>query len=161
MVTPAIGSSVGNYRILSKLGEGGMGVVYLAEDMRLERRVALKALSAAFATDSERRQRFLTEARAAAALSHPGIAAVYELEEAEGSLYIVFEYIEGAALPDMCRRLAGPQRYAGLVIVAALLLQAGMAAASDVGLAAGLGLLAMGGLVSVLYIDPIVKPPTA
>ena len=93
-----IGTTISHYRILSELGRGGMGVVYLAEDTRLARRVALKALPPDFSRDPIRRKRFENEARAAAALNHPGIAAVYQLEEADGELYIIFEYVEGKDL---------------------------------------------------------------
>ena len=93
-----IGKTVAHYRILEKLGEGGMGVVYRAEDTRLGRSVALKALPAEFARDPVRRQRFVQEARAAAALSHAGIAAVYALEEDGEELYIAFEYVKGQSL---------------------------------------------------------------
>jgi hypothetical protein len=93
-----IGKTVAHYRILEKLGEGGMGVVYRAEDTRLGRSVALKALPAEFARDPVRRQRFVQEARAAAALSHAGIAAVYALEEVGEELYIAFEYVKGQSL---------------------------------------------------------------
>jgi len=75
-----------------------MGVVYLAEDMRLGRRVALKALAPEFARDPLRRKRFQQEARAAASITHPGIAAVYELEEVGEDLYIVYEYVRGESL---------------------------------------------------------------
>jgi predicted Ser/Thr protein kinase len=90
-----IGQVVSHYRVLEKLGEGGMGVVYLAEDTRLGRKVALKALSPEFAGNPDRRKRFQQEARAAAVLTHPGIATVYELEEVGENLFIVFEYVEG------------------------------------------------------------------
>ncbi len=93
-----IGQTVAHYRILEKLGEGGMGVVYRAEDTRLGRSVALKALPAEFARDPVRRQRFVQEARAAAALSHSGIASVYALEEVGEELYIAFEYVKGRSL---------------------------------------------------------------
>jgi hypothetical protein len=93
-----IGKSVAHYRILEKLGQGGMGVVYRAEDTRLGRSVALKALPAEFGRDPVRRQRFVQEARAAAALSHAGIAGVYALEEVGEELYIAFEYVKGESL---------------------------------------------------------------
>jgi predicted Ser/Thr protein kinase len=101
-----IGQTVGHYRILEKLGQGGMGVVYRAEDLRLGRDVALKALPAEFARDPTRRQRFQQEARAAAALNHAGIAAVYQLEEAGDDLYIVFEYVRGENLRELISRRA-------------------------------------------------------
>jgi serine/threonine protein kinase len=94
------GDTLGPYRIERRLGTGGMGVVYLAEDTRLGRRVALKAvLNAAAATD-ERRQRLVREAKAAAGLAHTGIARVYALEEFDGRLYIASEYVEGPTLRE-------------------------------------------------------------
>jgi TolB-like protein/Tfp pilus assembly protein PilF/predicted Ser/Thr protein kinase len=99
-----IGKTVSHYRIEEKLGEGGMGVVYRAEDTRLGRSVALKALTPEYARDPGRRQRFQQEARAAARLTHPGIAAVYELEEVCEDLYIVYEYVRGQNLRGLVTR---------------------------------------------------------
>jgi len=93
-----IGEEIAQYRILRKLGAGGMGVVYLAQDARLERRVALKLLPAEFVRDAERVARFGREARAAAALSHPGIAVLYEIGEAENIHYLAMEYVEGRGM---------------------------------------------------------------
>ena len=87
-----------HYRILRPLGAGGMGEVYLAEDEKLGRRVALKFLPRVEAANPERRERLKREARALASLSHPGIAAVHALEEHEGHLFLVMEYIEGETL---------------------------------------------------------------
>jgi TolB-like protein/predicted Ser/Thr protein kinase/Flp pilus assembly protein TadD len=95
-----IGQEVAQYRILAKLGAGGMGVVYLAQDARLERRVALKVLPTEFALDEERIARFEREARAVAALSHPGIAVLYEIGEADGIHYLAMEFVEGRPLQD-------------------------------------------------------------
>jgi hypothetical protein len=95
---PQVGRVIDHYRLLEQLGEGGMGVVWLAEDARLGRKVALKFLPPDAATDPSRRQRFEQEARAAAALSHPGIATVHELGESEGQMYIVFERVQGVTL---------------------------------------------------------------
>ena len=92
-----IGRNLSHYRIEEELGHGGMGVVYRAVDLRLGRSVALKVLPPEAASDADRRKRFEQEARAAAALSHPGIAAVYELGES-GELFIVYEYIAGRTL---------------------------------------------------------------
>ncbi|MBI3405401.1 MAG: serine/threonine protein kinase [Acidobacteria bacterium] len=95
---PQPGRVFDHYRVLEKLGEGGMGAVWLAEDTRLGRKVALKFLPLEAAKDPVRRQRFELEARSAAALSHPGIATVHELAEFEGQTSIVFEYVPGASL---------------------------------------------------------------
>ena len=95
-----VGHTLNQYTVTRKLGEGGMGVVYLADDTRLGRPVALKALARRFTRDSERRERLRREARAAAGLSHPGIATVYALEEFDDDLYIVSEYVPGQTLRD-------------------------------------------------------------
>jgi serine/threonine-protein kinase len=89
---------ISHYRIISKLGAGGMGEVYLAEDTRLGRQVAIKLLPASFEYDPERRTRFLAEARAASALRSPNIAAIYDIGEHDGAMFIVMEYVEGELL---------------------------------------------------------------
>ena len=93
-----IGDVVSHYKILSKLGEGGMGVVYKAEDTRLKRFVALKVLGERFSSDPEARARLEREAQAAAALNHPNIVAVYEIGDSEGRVYIAMECVEGRTL---------------------------------------------------------------
>ncbi len=93
-----VGQTISHYRILEKLGQGGMGVVYRAEDTRLGRTVALKALLPEHARDPVRRKRLEQEARSAAALSAPGIAQVYELEEAGEDLFIIYEFVAGHTL---------------------------------------------------------------
>lgn len=98
--TQRIGSSINHYRIVSKLGSGGMGEVYLAEDTKLERRVALKILLAEVADDESRVRRFVQEAKAASALNHPNILTVHEIGSLEDSQYIVTEYIKGNTLRD-------------------------------------------------------------
>ena len=98
------GEQLGPYRIDRVVGAGGMGIVYRAEDTRLGRFVALKAVAPRFARDHERRERLRREARAAAALSHPGIATVFALEEIDGELYIASEYVAGETLRDELRR---------------------------------------------------------
>lgn len=92
------GTRVGAYRIIDELGRGGMGVVYLAEDERLGRRVALKSLSPDIAADPASRERLRREARAAATISHPAIAVVHALEEIGDQLFIVAEYVRGRTL---------------------------------------------------------------
>jgi non-specific serine/threonine protein kinase len=89
---------LGQYKILEPIGAGGMGDVYRARDTRLGRTVAIKVLSAAVAGDPARRERFMREARAAAALSHPNIAALYEVGEDAGELFLAFEFVAGETL---------------------------------------------------------------
>src|SRR6476659_2958222 len=91
-------SQISHYRILSKIGEGGMGEVWLAEDSRLGRKVALKLLPAEFTEDSERVRRFTQEAKAASALNHPNIIAVYDIGESDSGRFIVMEFVAGRTL---------------------------------------------------------------
>ncbi len=93
-----IGHSIAHYKILEKLGAGGMGEVFLAEDTKLERKVALKFLPPHFSADSEFKSRFEHEAKATAALDHPNIVTIYELGEHEGRLYIAMQHVEGQTL---------------------------------------------------------------
>jgi len=95
-----IGQTVSHFKILSKLGAGGMGEVYLAEDTALARRVALKFLAPQYTADSELEARFKREAKAAAALNHPNIVVVHEIGEHDGQTYIAMEYVEGQSLRD-------------------------------------------------------------
>jgi serine/threonine protein kinase len=108
-----IGLTVSHYRITAKLGAGGMGEVFLAEDTRLERKAAIKFLPAEMAKDPERRQRFLKEARAASALSHPNVCVVYDVGETDDGLpFIALEFIEGGSLDHVLEkkgRLTIPQ----------------------------------------------------
>ncbi len=92
------GTKLGRYEIRSKIGEGGMGEVYLARDTQLDRDIALKILTANVARDQQRLHRFLQEARAAAALSHPNIAHIYEIGEADDGHFIAMEYVDGTQL---------------------------------------------------------------
>ncbi len=94
------GAEVGPYRVVREIGRGGMGIVYLAEDTRLHRRVALKALRPSLQAVEKQRARFRREAGMAASLSHPGIATIYALEEWESTQFIVAEYIEGVTLEE-------------------------------------------------------------
>jgi serine/threonine protein kinase len=102
---PRPGEHVGQYVVEREIGRGGMGVVFLARDTTLGRRVALKTLPAAFQLDNRRRERLKAEARAAAALSHhDNIATVHALEELNGALWIVYEYVEGRTLREVLRQ---------------------------------------------------------
>jgi eukaryotic-like serine/threonine-protein kinase len=95
------GQMLGHYRIISLLGVGGMGEVYLARDSRLERKVALKLLHTGFTRDEARVRRFIQEARAASALNHPNIITIYEIGQSEGRRYIATEFIEGQTLRQL------------------------------------------------------------
>jgi len=110
------GTRLGRYEIRSKLGEGGMGEVYLARDTQLDREIALKILTAEVARDQQRLHRFLQEARAASALSHPNAAHIYEIGEVDGAHYIAMEFVEGQSLD---RKIDGlPVRLSELLDIA-------------------------------------------
>jgi len=101
-----VGKTISHYKILKKLDSGGMGEVYQAEDIKLKRRVALKFLSPILIQDSEAKQRFIREAQAAATLNHPNIYTIYEIDEADGSLFIAMELVKGQSLHE--RTKLGP-----------------------------------------------------
>jgi serine/threonine protein kinase/Flp pilus assembly protein TadD len=93
-----IGQTISHYRILEKLGEGGMGVVYKAQDLKLDRIVAIKFLPPHLSASADSKARFLQEAKATAALNHPNILGVYEIDEQDGGMFFVMEYVEGETL---------------------------------------------------------------
>ena len=95
-----IGQLVSHYRLLEKLGEGGMGTVYLAEDTRLGRRVALKFINEALLKEKNARNLLVREAKAAAAIDHPNVASIYEIDEVEGQPFIAMAYVKGQSLED-------------------------------------------------------------
>jgi len=99
-----IGRTLSHYRIVEKLGEGGMGEVYLAEDMKLDRKVALKVLPPDLAESAERRARFEREAKAVAALNHPNIVTVHSVEESDGLHFITMELVKGKTLTELLPR---------------------------------------------------------
>jgi serine/threonine protein kinase len=103
-VTVQVGSTFKHYRIVSRLGEGGMGVVYRAEDTRLGRTVALKVFPPDLALDQERVERFEREARAASAISHPGIATLYDFDHDGPTAFLTMEYVEGKTLRQLLQQ---------------------------------------------------------
>ena len=106
-----IGQTISHYKITEKLGEGGMGVVYKAEDTKLHRSVALKFLTQHLLDSEEHRDRFLREAQAAAALDHPNICTVYEIDQAEGQTFLAMAFIEGRSLKDKIAERPGQAQY--------------------------------------------------
>src|SRR5205807_4673039 len=96
MIAP--GTKLGRYEIRSKIGEGGMGEVYLARDAELDRKVAIKYLPESLVADEQARKRLVREARAAAKLDHPNICSIYEVSEADGRSFIAMQYLEGETL---------------------------------------------------------------
>src|SRR5437899_4334145 len=103
-MTIATGTQLGHYKIVSQLGAGGMGEVYLAQDTKLDRRVALKILPADVASNRDRMERFVREAKSAAALSHPNIAQIFEIGEHEGKHFSAMEFVEGVTIREKIHR---------------------------------------------------------
>ena len=95
-----IGETILHYKIIEKLGEGGMGEVFKAQDTKLDRFVALKFLPSQLTASEDDKARFIQEAKAASAMNHPNVCTIYSIEEYEKQLFIVMEYIEGTTLRD-------------------------------------------------------------
>src|SRR2546421_4623023 len=104
MAHKGFAQEVAHYRIVERIGEGGMGEVYKAVDLRLNRTVALKFIARQAGTDDSAQQRLLEEAQAAAALNHPHVATVYELGQANGLSFIAMEHVEGESLARLIER---------------------------------------------------------
>src|SRR6185436_11823699 len=100
--------TLSHYRIISKIGAGGMGEVYLAQDTKLDRKVAIKFLNEELSKDEDKLNRFMREAKAASALNHPNILTVYEIGEVDGRNYITTELIDGHTLRQHLRKEALP-----------------------------------------------------
>ena len=111
--TLAAGSLIAHYRVVSQLGQGGMGAVYLADDTRLGRRVALKVLPPDVASDPERLQRFVQEAKLASALTHPNVAYIHEIGQVGDLWFLAMEYVEGEPLSNRIRE--GPMKIAEIL----------------------------------------------
>jgi serine/threonine protein kinase/Tfp pilus assembly protein PilF len=126
-----VGKTISHYKVIEKLGEGGMGEVYLAEDTKLNRRVALKFLPVQYASDKEFKERFKREAQAAAALNHPNVITVYEVAEYQNIPYIAMEFVEGESLKDL---IGKKELSIGEVLDVTLQISDGLAAAHQAGI---------------------------
>src|SRR5882724_10659933 len=127
----AANTILSRYRIVSKIGAGGMGEVYLAHDTKLDRRVALKILPEVFAQDAERMRRFIQEAKSASALNHPNIITIHEIGDADGAHFIATEYVEGETLS---RRLRSEPMSLRSAIDIAIQVASALQAAHDAGI---------------------------
>src|SRR6266705_2432621 len=130
-MTIAAGTKLGRYEIRSQIGAGGMGEVYLAQDTKLDRKVALKILPADLAANQDRMRRFVQEAKAAAALNHPNIAHIYEIGEADGTTFIAMEFVDGKTLRE---KIYGEKNALKLVIKHLLQVAEGLAKAHASGI---------------------------
>src|SRR5437870_122455 len=131
LMSIAAGMSLGRYEIRPKIGEGGMGEVYLAQDTKLDRKVALKILSADVAENKDRMRRFVQEAKAASALNHPNIITIYEIDETDSGHFIAMEFIDGETLRE--RALKVPLKLAESIDIATQIASA-LAAAHAAGI---------------------------
>ena len=125
------GHEIGPYRIIQRIGGGGMGDIYLAQDTRLERLVALKILRAYLLSDDERVRRFQIEARAASALNHPNILTIYDVGESESSFFIAAEYVEGDTIREL---ISAGSLTVGEVLDVSIQLLTGLSAAHGAGI---------------------------
>lgn len=126
-----VGTTLKHYRVETQLGKGGMGVVYRARDTRLDRLVALKMITPGLVANPERRSRLLLEARSAAAISHPAIAQVYDIDEVDGNLFIAMEYVDGRTVSKLIAD--GELDLLGAIEIA-LQIAEGLAKAHDAGI---------------------------
>ena len=130
-----IGHTISHYEIIEKLGEGGMGAVYKARDLKLDRSVAIKFLPLHLSASGESKARFVQEAKAAAALNHRQILNIYEIDEQDESMFLVMEYIEGETLKDLIAKLqSGTGLPVGQAIERAVEIASGLKAAHDKGI---------------------------
>src|SRR3990170_6763814 len=104
-----VGETILHYKILEKLGEGGMGTVFKAQDTKLDRFVALKFLPSQLTSTSEEKERFIQEAKAASSMNHPNVCTIYSIEEYNNQLFISMEYIDGKTLKDKKDHLSEKQ----------------------------------------------------
>ena len=126
--------SILHYKIIKKLGEGGMGVVYLAEDTKLKRQVAIKFLPQNISANSEEKKRFEIEAQAAAALNHPNIATIHAIENDNDNLFIVMEYVDGEELDCFVRTHRDVSLPLNTIIDYAIQITSGLHAAHEKGI---------------------------
>ncbi len=124
-----IGQTISHYKILEKLGEGGMGVVYKAEDTKLDRLVALKFLPERLNASEQDKARFIQEAKAASSLNHPNVCTIHDIQEHDGQMFIVMEFVDGQTLHDKKGSISFKQ-----AIDISIQIADGLAAAHDKGI---------------------------